>query len=131
MNTGNNRYGQARQQPVPTDASGNPADVERTYRQGMHELSQLRRMTQGDPQATQEVRDLARQMQQLDPARFPGNPAIVDQMQRELLGSLDRIELQLQRKGDAEAVRTGKPSEVPEGYRDIAAEYYKRLSKTP
>jgi len=131
INTGNNRYGQARQQPVPKDASGNPADVERTYRQGMRELNQLSQMIQGDPQAAKEVRDLARQMQQLDPARFPGNPAIVDQMQRELLGSLDRIELQLQRNGDAEAVRTGKPSVVPEGYRDIAAEYYKRLSKNP
>lgn len=132
MNTGNNRYGDARQQqPVPLDASGNPADVERTYRQGMRELNQLSQMVQGDPQAAKEVRDLARQMQRLDPSRFPGNPEIVDQMHRELLGSLDRIELELQRAGEADAVRMGKPSEVPEGYRDIAADYYKRLSKNP
>ena len=55
-------------------------------------------MVQGDPQAAKEVQELARQMQQLDPSRFPGNPAMVEQMHREVLSSIDRIELQLQRE---------------------------------
>jgi hypothetical protein len=130
INTGNNRYGQAGQRPAPPDASGNPADSERTYQQGVRELNQLRQMVQGDPQAAKEVQDLARQMQQLDPSRFPGNPAMVEQMHREMLSSIDRIELQLQRNGSTEA-RTGKPYAVPAGYQDSVAEYYRRLSKNP
>jgi hypothetical protein len=76
------------------------------------------------------VQDLTRQMQQLDPNRFPGNPAMVEQMHREVLGSLDRIELMLQHDGATEA-RAGKPSAVPAGYENSVAEYYKRLSKNP
>jgi len=130
INTGNNRYGQAGQRPAPTDASGNPGDTERTYLQGVRELNQLRQMVQGNPQASKEVQELARQMQQLDPSRFPGNPAMVEQMHREVLSSIDRIELQLQRNGSTEA-RTGKPYAVPAGYQDSVAEYYRRLSKNP
>jgi hypothetical protein len=130
INTGNNRYGQAGQRPAPPDASGNPADTERTYQQGVRELNQLRQMVQGDPQAAKEVQELARQMQQLDPSRFPGSPAMVEQMHREVLSSIDRIELQLQRNGSTEA-RTGKPYAVPAGYQDSVAEYYRRLSKNP
>jgi hypothetical protein len=130
INTGNNRYGDARPRPAPPDASSNPADTERTYQQGIRELNQLRQMIQGDAQAAKEVQELARQMQQLDPSRFPGNPAMVEQMHREVLSSIDRIELQLQRNGSTEA-RTGKPYAVPAGYQDSVAEYYRRLSKNP
>jgi hypothetical protein len=128
INTGNNRYDRTRTQSVPTDASGNPSDDERLYQQGMRDMNQLRQMVQGDPQAAKAVRELAQQMQKLDPSRFPGNPAMVEQMHREVLSSLDRIELQLQHDGSTEA-RTGKPFSVPEGYQDLVADYYKRLSK--
>ena len=128
INTGNNRYDRTRTQSVPTDASGNPSDDERFYQQGMRDMNQLRQMVQGDPQAAKAVRELAQQMQKLDPSRFPGNPAMVEQMHREVLSSLDRIELQLQHDGSTEA-RTGKPFSVPEGYQDLVADYYKRLSK--
>jgi hypothetical protein len=128
INTGNNRYDRARPQSVPADASGNLPDDERFYQQGMRDMNQLRQMVQNDPQAAKAVRELAQQMQQLDPNRFPGNPAMVEQMHREVLSSLDRIELQLQHDGSTEA-RTGKPFSVPEGYQDLVADYYKRLSK--
>jgi hypothetical protein len=131
INTGNNRYGASRQQQVPTNASGNPRDEERFYQQGMSELNQLRRMVQNDPQAAKEVQELTRQMQLLDPRRFPGNPEIVEQMHREVLSSLDRIELQLQRDDSPVEARTVKPAYVPDGYQDSVAEYYKRLSKNP
>jgi len=131
INTGNNRYGQSRQQQAPTDASGNPADTERAYQQSMRELNQLRQAIHGDPQATKEVEELARQMQRLDPTRFPGNPAMVEQMHQEVLSTVDRLELHLQR-GDASAeARTGKPYVVPAGYQNSVADYYRRLSKNP
>jgi hypothetical protein len=129
INTGNNRYGQAAPRAHPTDASRNPADTERMYRQGMRELSQLRHMVQDDSQATRDVQDLTQQMHHLDPSRFPGNPAMVEEMYREVLSSVDRIELQLQRDGAPPEARTGKPYAVPAGYQDSVAEYYRRLSE--
>jgi hypothetical protein len=129
INTGNNRYRQAGQRAVPTNASGNPADTERMYRQGMRELSQLGQMVKGDSHARKEVQDLTLQMKQLDPSRFPGNPAMVEQMYHEVLSSVDRIELQLQRDGAPPEARTGKPYVVPAGYQDSVAEYYRRLSE--
>jgi len=132
INTGNNRYGSPAQQPQADDPSANPADAERSFQQELRELNQLRQMLKGDPQAAKEAEDLARQMQHLDPRRFPGNPAIVEEMRREVLGSIDRLELQLERSATASlASRTGKPQSVPEGYQDSVAEYYRSLSKTP
>ncbi len=131
INTGNNRYDEARQRSVPTGASENFPDDERTYQQSVRGLNQLRQMAQGDAQVAKEVRELARQMLQLDPSRFPGNPAIVEQMHREVLSSLDRIDLQLQRDGSTTEARTGKPSSIPAGYEDSVADYYKRLSRNP
>ncbi|KAA6458355.1 DUF4175 family protein [Acidobacteria bacterium AB60] len=129
INTGNNRYGQSGRPGVaPTDASGNPADSEASYEQEMRQLSRLRQQLQGDPQTAKEVADLTRQMQNLDPKRFPGNPAIVDQMNREILSSVDRLELALQRAGALPEARATKPSVVPLGYQDAVADYYKRLS---
>ena len=129
INTGNNRYGQPGKQSA--DTSGNPEDTERTYRQSMRALNQLRQSIQSDPQVSKEVEDLARQMQRLDPSRFPGNPALVEQMHREVLSAVDRLELRLQRDGGSTEARTGKPYTVPAGYQESVAEYYRRLSKNP
>jgi hypothetical protein len=101
------------------------------YQQGMRDLSQLRHLIQSDPQAAKEVADLMRQMQQLDPSRFPGNPAVVERMHREVLSSVDRLELQLQHAGASTDARTGKPYAIPAGYQDSVAEYYRRLSRNP
>jgi hypothetical protein len=130
VNTGNNRYGRPGQ-PSATDASGYTSDTERTYEQGTRALSQIRHMIQGNSQAAKEAAELARQMQQLDPSRFPGNPAMVEQMHREVLSAVDRLELQLQHDGASSGARTGKPYAVPAGYQDSVAEYYRRLSKNP
>jgi hypothetical protein len=97
----------------------------------MSDLNQLRQLVQSDPQAANQVAELTRQMQHLDPSRFPGNPAMVEQMHREVLSSVDRLELQLQHDGASTEARTGKPDAVPAGYRESVAEYYRRLSKNP
>ena len=130
INTGNNRYGQGGQQPARDEPSGSGADTERTFQQELRELNQLRQMVKGDPQAAKEAEALARQMQNLDPRRFPGNPAIVEQMHSDVLSSIDRLELEVERSASATLQsRTGKPSAVPEGYQDAVAEYYRQLSK--
>jgi hypothetical protein len=130
INTGNNTYASGALLPVPADGSGNPQDSERFIQQQMHEFEQLRRTFRGNPNISKEIRDLTQRMQNLDPKRFPGNPALVDQMKREMIGSIDRMELQLLNQGASSDARLGKPSTVPDGYQNEVADYYRRLSQT-
>ena len=130
INTGNNRYGRPGERPAPVEPS-NRDDSERTFQQGMRELNELRHMVQSDPQAAKEVADLVQRMQQLDPSRFPGNPAMVERMQRGLLSSVDKLELVLRREGASSGARAGKASAVPTEYQESVADYYRRLSKNP
>lgn len=130
--TGNNTPSlRGQPQPAPTDASGNPADTERTYQQSLRALNQLRQTAGNDPQAAKDIAELTRQMQLLDPSRFRGNPAMVEQMHREVLSSVDRIELELEHSGVSSDARTGKPYAIPAGYQDSVADYYRRLSRNP
>ena len=130
FDTGNNTpRARGPQQAVPSDASGNPADTERSIGQEMRQLQQLRKTIGDDPQAAKEIEALTRQMQNLDPSRFPGNPAMVEQLHSEVLSSVDRLELELQRANSQSDARTGKPDTIPAGYRDQVADYYRRLSK--
>ena len=101
-----------------------PADPESTYRQGLAELNQLHHLAQKDPAALKEIQDLTRKMQQLDPQRFPGNPALVEELHTQVLTGIDRLELQLRHDaGDAEAgqVRTTKEPAIAPGYEDAVA----------
>jgi hypothetical protein len=130
INTGNNTYATGNVSgAVPTDAGGNPADVEQRFQQQLNELGRLNQMVQADPGLANEVRDLTRRMQGLDPKRFPGNPALVEQMHREMLSSMNRLELELLNRGATGEARSGKPSSIPDGYQESVAEYYKQLSK--
>jgi hypothetical protein len=132
FDTGNNTpHARGPQQAAPMNSVGNPADTERSIGQEMQELQKLRQMIGNDPQAAKEVEALTRQMQNLDPSRFPGNPAMVEQMHREALSSVDRLELELQRANAQTDARTGKPDTIPAGYQEQVADYYKRLSKKP
>jgi hypothetical protein len=129
INTGNNQFDRSRG-PATPDNSPVPADPERTFQQGMVELNQLRHLAQNDPAALKEVQDLVREMQRLDPKRFPGNPAMVEQLHTEVLAGVDRLELQLRHDSDGPGeVRTTKESTIPAGYEEAVAEYYRRLSK--
>ncbi|WP_245632632.1 hypothetical protein [Edaphobacter aggregans] len=130
INTGNNTYASGAVGPVPTDASGNPRDTEQVYLQQLRELGQLNQMVQGDPTLTKEIRELTQRMRNLDPKRFPGNPALVEQLHREMLSSMDRIEIQLMNHGATAEARSGKPASIPAGYEETVADYYRRLSKS-
>ncbi len=94
INTGNNHFDRSGG-PAAPDNSPVPADPERTFQQGMAELNQLHHLAQNDPAALKEVQELAREMQRLDPRRFPGNPAMVEQLHTEVLSGVDKLELQL------------------------------------
>jgi hypothetical protein len=130
INTGNNRFDRAGG-PAAPDNSPVPADPEATYRQGLQELNELHHLAQNDPTALKEIQDLVREMQRLDPKRFPGNPAMVEQLHTEVLSGVDKLELQLRHDSSDEAgqVRTTKEPVVPSGYEDAVAEYFRRLGK--
>jgi hypothetical protein len=128
LNTGNTRTsGQA----VAPRQGPNPADTQREIDQGLSVLNQVRSLVQDSPEAKQELQTLVDQMRKLDPSRFPGNPALVEQMHQQLVSSLDALELQLRRQleeGQGGTIRNADPAKVPAGYQDSVAEYYRKLS---
>jgi hypothetical protein len=131
INTGNNHFDRSGRAAAP-DNSPVPVDPEATFRQGLAELNQLHLLAQNDPAALKEIQDLAREMRRLDPRRFPGNPAMVEQLHTEVLSEVDKLELQLRHDSDDQApgqVRTTKEPAVPPGYEEAVAEYFRRLSK--
>ncbi len=126
--TGNTRIsGQA----VAPQRGPNPADTQRQIDQGLNLLNQVRAVVQDSPEARQQLQSLIDQMRNLDPSRFPGNPALVEQMHQQLVSSVDALELQLRRQLDENrggTIRNTDPTKVPAGYQDSVAEYYRKLS---
>jgi hypothetical protein len=132
VNTGNNQFDRTERRVTVPENTSAPADSERTIRQGLQELNQLHQLAKNDPAAQREIQNLVKEMQQLDPNRFPGNPEMVEQLHTQVLNDVDKLELQLRRNTDdaqGGQVRTSKPQTVPSGYQDAVAEYYRRLGK--
>ncbi|HVB57035.1 MAG TPA: hypothetical protein VNE63_11465 [Candidatus Acidoferrales bacterium] len=119
-------------QPVGPNYAQVPGDTEGNIRQGVNELNQLRGTLQDDPEAQREIDALIQKMQQLDPRRFPGNPALVEQLHTQVLNDVDKLELQLQRKQDDKSgdIRSTNSGPMPAGYQDAVADYFRRLSNT-
>jgi hypothetical protein len=131
VDTGGQTYNSSRS-PVAPQIGANQADTQRVIDQGLGELSQLRQMAKGDPAAEKQIQDLAQEMQKLDPARFKGNPAMVEELHTRMLNDVDKLELQLRsdpNEPQTGQVRTATPPNVPAGYEDAVAEYYRRLGK--
>jgi hypothetical protein len=108
-----------------------PGDTQRDIDQGLNLLNQLRAAVQDNPEAQQQLQSLINQMRNLDPKRFPGNPALVEQMHQQLVSSVDALELQLRRQLDQSrggTIRNADPSKIPAGYQNSVADYYRKLS---
>jgi hypothetical protein len=115
----------------PVQPDNSPIPPQRDYDDSMRDLNQLRQAVQDDPDMARQVQELIRQMQRLDPSRFPGNPALVEQLHSQVLADVDKLELQLRRQLDDKQsgqVRSGDIRSVPAGYEDSVADYYRRLS---
>ncbi len=111
----------------------NPGDTQRQIDQGLNLLNQVRAVVQDSPEARRELQSLIDQMRKLDPSRFPGNPALVEQMHQQLVSGVDALELQLRRQLDQNqggTIRNPDPAKIPAGYQDSVAEYYRKLSNT-
>jgi hypothetical protein len=117
-------------QPVPST----PEEIQRAYQEAMRELNQLRQNFQGQPAPLADLQELIKEMQRLDPSRFPGNPAMLAELHDQVLTSVDKLELRLRRQqddNDAGQIRSGDSQPVPAGYQDSVADYFRRLSKNP
>jgi len=71
------------------------------------------------------------QMRNLEPSRFPMNPAQIEQMHQQLVSEVDALELQLRRQleeNQGGTIRNADPAKVPAGYQASVAEYYRKLS---
>jgi hypothetical protein len=126
--TGNSRIsGRA----VTPQQGSNPADAQRQIDQGLSVLNQMRGVVQDSPEARRDLQSLIDQMRNLDPSRFPGNPALVEQMHQQLISGVDALELQLRRQLQEKqggTIRNTDPARIPAGYQDSVAEYYRKLS---
>jgi hypothetical protein len=114
--------------PVPITQ----ADIERAYQEALRDLNALRQTVRSEPGPLGDIRDLQRELDHLDPRRFPGNPAMLQELHSQVLTSMDKLELQLRRAADDKQsgqVRTGDAQRVPDGYQDSVADYFRRLSK--
>jgi hypothetical protein len=120
-----------RGQTVAPQTGPNPADTQRQIDQGLTALNQVRAAVQDNPEARQQLQSLIDQMRNLDPSRFPGNAALVEQMHQQLVSGVDALELKLRRQLEEShggTIRNTDPTKVPPGYQDSVAEYYRKLS---
>ena len=123
--------------PQGTERKATPitqADIERAYQEALRDLEELRQTVRGEPGPLGDIQDLLRELNRLDPRRFPGNPAMIEQLHTQVLTGVDKLELQIRRQMDEKQpgqVRTGDALRVPDGYQDSVAEYFRRLSKRP
>jgi hypothetical protein len=128
LDTGNTRItGRA----VTPQQGQNPADAQREIEQGLNLLNGVRPAAETSPEARQQLQALVEEMRRLDPSRFPGNPALVEQMRQQLLSGVDALELQLRHQLEDNrggTIRNTDPNRVPPGYQDSVAEYYRKLS---
>src|SRR5438477_12543764 len=100
----------------------------------MRDLKQLSQRFQGQPAPLAVLQELICDMQRVDPSRFPGNPAMLEELRDQVLTSVDKLELRLRRREDdseAGQIRSGDSQPIPAGYQDSVADYFRRLSKNP
>lgn len=104
----------------------------RAWQDGMRALQDLRSQAQNNPEMTKELEAMLREMQRLDPSKFPGNPQLLEKIRTQFLPALEQLELKLRRnieEATAGNVRSGSGERIPPGYAEQVAEYYRRLSK--
>jgi hypothetical protein len=113
------------------NGGGDPAIVERGYREVQRDLSRLRESLGDNPDIARDVQDLMREMQRIDPRRFTQEPLLAERINAQI-ASLEQIELQLRRKVEEQQggnVRSGASEPAPAGYANSIAEYFRKLSK--
>jgi hypothetical protein len=118
---------------VPQGPPMTATEADRVFRQSIADLSRLREdLRNVNPEMTRDIGDLLTEMRALDPSRFPGNPAMLDKLNVEVLAKLAQLELQMRRDVEEKQggqVRSGATRQAPAGYTEAVNDYFRRLSK--
>ena len=111
----------------------NPQDFTNNYNQTLQTLRQLQQQAQGnDPAMVQDLQNLIRDMQRLNPNTYANDPLLAERIQSTLMGGIQQVEMELRRKVEESngtgSVRSAGGEKVPQGYQDKVADYYRKLS---
>ena len=111
-----------------------PADAERTIREGVRDIGELRQMLKDNPELARELGDAYRSMQRLGggTGAMGSDAELEDRLKRNVLPNIESIETQLRRQLEESRggqVRSTATERAPDGYADKVAEYFRRLSK--
>lgn len=106
------------------------ANPDRTIREGVRDLGQLRQTLRDNPDLAKELGEAYRTIQSLN--GLNGNDAELEQRLRNtVLPNIESLELLLRRQVEEQKggqVRSGATERAPAGYADKVAEYFRRLS---
>jgi hypothetical protein len=105
--------------------------MESFLRDAVRDLGRLQQNVTSDPKLAREIQDLMRAMQNIDPKGLD-NPLVAERIRAQVLAEVEQVEMQLRRKVDDQqgsSARTASGENVPAGYADAVAEYFRRLSR--
>jgi hypothetical protein len=111
---------------------GGAVDSERALREAMRDLNQLRQQLGANSDVGKEISDMIHDLQHGSSEYALAGPALNERIEREVLPAIEQLEMQLRRKvdGDNATVRNPAADQVPAGYSEKVAEYFRKLSKT-
>ena len=93
---------------------------------------QLQQQMKDDQGTQRDIQGLIRDLRNLDPAHLTNDPLLNDRI-RAALASEEQVEMELRRKvdtggGNGGTVRSPGNEQIPQGYSDAVAEYFRKLS---
>jgi hypothetical protein len=107
--------------------------MEEALQQGSQSVPRLTEQLRSQGIYQEDLEDIRRFVRGLSDSRFAGNPKLLQEEYRKMLGLLEQLELQVRRQIEEDKggnqVRSIVAEPVPEQYRDAVAEYFRRLSQ--
>jgi hypothetical protein len=106
--------------------------MEEALRQGVQSVPRLTEQLRSQGIYQEDLEEIRRFVRGLPDSRFAGNPKLLQEEYRKMLGLLEQLELQVRRQLEEDKgnqVRSIVAEPVPEQYRDAVAEYFRRLSQ--
>ncbi len=101
------------------------------WNDAVRDYNRLQNQLRDNPDLSKQLHDLYGRFLGMDPRRFQADPQLLDKRIDDFLGDMAGIELALRKNADAAGgnPRTATPQQVPPGYANAVAEYFRRLSK--
>jgi hypothetical protein len=100
------------------------------WNDAVRDFNRLQNQVRDNPELARQLRDLYGRFLGTDPRRFQSDPQLLEKRINDFLGDMEGIELVLRKNADAGGgnPRTETPQQVPPGYANAVAEYFRRLS---